>query len=71
MEESLETSISNNPDNPSEVISPELCRAYRETVSQRFETIEQKIDGLRGTFITSISIAAFIISTIVVVANLF
>ena len=67
----METGISKNPDDPSDGISPELCRAYRETVSQRFETIEQKIDGLRGTFITSISIAAFIISIIVVVANLF
>ncbi len=36
----------------------------------RFQTIDQKIDGLRNTIVTGLSIATAIISIIVIAINL-
>ncbi len=55
-------------------ITCELCAAYRvgcqKTLDARFQTIDQKIDGLRNTIVTGLSIATAIISLIVIAINL-
>ena len=48
-------------DNPGH-ITANLCEAYR-------ETLQTEIKALRGTFITSISIATTVIGIIIVIMN--
>lgn len=54
---------------PDRFVTRDLCKAYHRTVDQKFETTNQKIDGLRNTIVTGLSIATAIISLIVVVMN--
>ncbi len=56
-------------DNPGHV-TQELCMAYRQTMEEKFHTVEEKIDSLRNLFIGAIFLSTSIISLIMYLLTL-
>lgn len=62
--------MSDDDNDPEGYVTTELCEAYRQTVSEQMGRIEERVDGLRNTIITGLSIATAIMSLVVLVTNL-
>jgi len=55
-------------------VDKSLCDAYRkgcqETIQARMQNLETKIDGLRSTIVTGLSISTSVIAIVLVIVNL-
>jgi hypothetical protein len=51
-------------------VTQDLCVAYRQSLEQRFLTVDEKIRGLRNQIIGAITLSTTIISLIILILNL-
>ena len=58
-----------NPEDP-DYITRDLCQAYRQSLEQRFLTVDEKIKGLRNQIIGAITLSTAIISIFVYLLSL-